>query len=91
MKKTPIHYKLIKKAFEEVFDTAACIQHWHDTSYNKETGECEGMVVSAEKVRELWEVLSKYRDFREEARKAIDFGGGCPQCGIYRVLNVFVT
>ena len=55
---------VIESAFCEVFDKAACIHHWHDTLYNKETGECEGMVVSASHVRELWEVLSKYRDFR---------------------------
>jgi hypothetical protein len=55
---------VIESAFCEVFDKAACIHYWHDTLYNKETGECEGMVVSASHVRELWDVLSKYRDFR---------------------------
>lgn len=53
-----------KKAFEELFDHAACIQHWHDSCYNKKTGKCEGMVVSADKVRGLWEVIDKYRDLR---------------------------
>jgi hypothetical protein len=33
------------------------IRHWHDTLCNKETGECEGMVVSAKSVHKLWEVL----------------------------------
>jgi len=33
------------------------IRHWHDTLLNKETGECEGMVVSAASVHKLWEVL----------------------------------
>jgi len=50
---------VIESAFIEVFDKADCIQHWHNTGKND-----EGMVVSSEKVNELWEVLSKYRDYR---------------------------
>lgn len=46
-------------AFIELFDKAACIQHWHNTGKND-----EGMVVSSESVYELWEVLEKYRDLR---------------------------
>lgn len=56
--------KELIEAFLEVFDKAACIQHWHDTLYNKKTNECEGMVVSAKKVRELWTVLEKHRNLR---------------------------
>jgi len=48
---------VIKSAFKEVFDKATCIQHWHDA-------ENDGMVVSSKHVRELWEVLEKYRDLR---------------------------
>ena len=50
---------VIESAFIEVFDKAACIHHWHNTGKND-----EGMVVSSEKVHELWEVLEKYRDYR---------------------------
>jgi hypothetical protein len=50
---------VIESAFIEVFDKAACIQHWHNTGKDD-----EGMVVSSEKVHELWEVLEKYRDYR---------------------------
>jgi len=50
---------VIESAFIEVFDKADCIQHWHNTGKND-----EGMVVSSEKVYELWEVLEKYRDYR---------------------------
>ena len=56
--------KELVEAFLEVFDKASCIQHWHDTLYNKEVNECEGMVVSAKKVRELWAVLEKHRELR---------------------------
>lgn len=38
-------------------EAASKIRHWHDTSYNKETGKTEGMIVSAEAVFALWEVL----------------------------------
>jgi hypothetical protein len=48
-----------KAAFLELFDKAACIQHWHCWGKND-----EGMVVNSEKVRELWEVLEKYKSFR---------------------------
>jgi len=50
---------VIESAFIELFDKAACIQHWHNTGKND-----DGMVVSSEKVYELWEVLDKYRDLR---------------------------
>lgn len=49
----------IESAFIELFDKAACIQHWHNTGKND-----EGMVVSSEGVYELWKVLDKYRDLR---------------------------
>lgn len=49
----------VEIAFIEIFDKAACIQHWHNTGKND-----EGMVVSSESVYELWEVLNKYRDLR---------------------------
>ena len=49
----------IKNAFIELFDKANCIQHWHDTGKNN-----EGMVVSSEKVHQLWEVLEKYKQYR---------------------------
>ena len=57
-KQCDIHV-VIESAFIEIFDKAACIHHWHNTGKND-----EGMVVSSEKVYELWEVLEKYRDFR---------------------------
>lgn len=41
-----------------LLDAARCIRHWHDTSYNPETGETEGMIVSAQSVRNLWEARS---------------------------------
>lgn len=50
---------VIESAFIEVFDKAACIKHWHNTGKND-----EGMVVSSKHVHELWEVLSKYKDYR---------------------------
>jgi len=33
------------------------IKHWHDTLPNPGTGECDGMVVSAQAVRDLWGAL----------------------------------
>lgn len=41
-----------------VVDAARCIRHWHNTNYNPKTGETEGMVVSAQHVRELWSALA---------------------------------
>ena len=38
-----------------VIEAARCIRHWHDTGRNG-----EGMIVSAEKVRELWNALEKF-------------------------------
>ena len=43
-----------------VLEAARCIHHWHDSCVNKETGEAEGMVVSASHVRLLWEAIAKY-------------------------------
>ena len=57
-KQCDIHV-IIESAFTEVFDKAACIQHWHNTGKND-----EGMVVSSKHVHELWEVLEKYKSFR---------------------------
>ena len=37
---------------ERVIDAARCIRHWHDSG--------DGMVVSADKVRALWDALAKY-------------------------------
>lgn len=51
---------VIDSDFIEVFDKADCVKHWHDTCENN-----EGMVVSSEKVYELWEVLKKHRDYRD--------------------------
>ena len=51
--------KIITSAFIELFDKAACIQHWHDSGKNN-----EGMVVSSKKVHQLWEVLEKYKQYR---------------------------
>lgn len=36
------------------------IHHWHDSCYNPETQKDEGMVVSAEAVRELWEASADW-------------------------------
>lgn len=36
------------------------IHHWHDSCYNPETQKDEGMVVSAEAVRELWEARADW-------------------------------
>lgn len=41
-----------------LLEASRCIRHWHDTSYNPETGECEGMIVSANAVRSLWDARS---------------------------------
>jgi hypothetical protein len=49
----------IEIAFVEVFDKASCIHHWHNKGKND-----EGTVVSSQAVYELWEVLSKYKDYR---------------------------
>ena len=49
----------IESAFIDLFDKASCIQHWHDTGKNN-----EGMVVSSEKVHQLWEMLEKYKQYR---------------------------
>lgn len=57
-KQCDIH-NVIESAFIEIFDKSACIQHWHD--WGKQD---EGMVVSSKQVRELWEVLEKYKSFR---------------------------
>lgn len=42
----------------QVIEAASKIKHWHDTLYNKDTGETEGMVVSASHVRDLWAALA---------------------------------
>jgi hypothetical protein len=42
----------------KILEASRCIRHWHDTSYNPETGETEGMIVSAAAVRTLWEAQS---------------------------------
>lgn len=57
-KEVAIH-GVIESAFIEVFDKAACIQHWHNTGKND-----EGMVVSSKHVYELWDILEKYKSFR---------------------------
>jgi hypothetical protein len=41
-----------------LLEASRCIRHWHDTAYNPETGECEGMIVSANAVRSLWDARS---------------------------------
>jgi hypothetical protein len=41
-----------------LLEASRCIRHWHDASYNPETGETEGMIVSAAAVRTLWETRS---------------------------------
>jgi hypothetical protein len=41
------------EAMRAVIDAARCIRHWHDSSNN-------GMVVSGEHVRALWQSLSDY-------------------------------
>jgi hypothetical protein len=46
------------QALRAVADTATCIRHWSDTFYNRKTERCEGMSVSADKVRELWSRLA---------------------------------
>lgn len=38
-----------------LLEASRCIRHWHD---NAETGETEGMIVSARAVRNLWEARS---------------------------------
>lgn len=43
---------------EHLRDAASRILHWADTHFNKATGKTEGMVVSAEAVRCLWDALA---------------------------------
>jgi hypothetical protein len=43
-----------------VLEAARCIRHWHDTMWNAETQQTEGMVVSAEHVRLLWAAIEAY-------------------------------
>lgn len=52
-------------------DAANCINHWHDTLYNPITNETEGMVVSAEHVRKLWEVLANTTEAAQKAREVV--------------------
>lgn len=60
-----LSYAQAKRAAEEsirrqmaLLEASRCIQHWHDTSYNPETGKTDGMIVSAAAVRNLWEAQS---------------------------------
>jgi hypothetical protein len=46
------------KRYSALLEASRCIRHWHDTSYNPETGETEGMIVSAAAVRTLWAARS---------------------------------
>ena len=46
--------ELREQAISRVIDASRCIRHWHDTLNG------EGMVVSAEHVRLLWQALSEY-------------------------------
>lgn len=48
------------RTLREVLTAARCIRHWHDTLPNAETGECEGMVVSAEHVRAMWSRIGEH-------------------------------
>lgn len=44
----------LEAALREHVEAAECIRHWHDTGQNN-----EGMIVSAEKVRELWDATKR--------------------------------
>lgn len=47
-------------ALRKVLDASRCIRHWHDTLWNPETQQTEGMVVSAEHVRLLWAAIHEH-------------------------------
>lgn len=48
----------LEAALQKLAGCAENIRHWHDTMFNKETKETEGMVVSSAAVFALWEALS---------------------------------
>ena len=55
--------KYIEKAFTELFDTADCIQHLHDTE--------DGVVVSKAHISMLWDKLNEYRELRDKLKQVI--------------------
>ncbi len=48
------------RAMKRVVAASMCIKHWHDTMYNPETKETEGMIVSSKHVYDLWDALKEY-------------------------------
>lgn len=48
----------VKKKLARLIEAADCIQHWHDVK----VGDADGMVVSAQHVRQLWATLSEMKE-----------------------------
>lgn len=64
------------KAFIAVAKAAQCIRHWHDTGRDN-----EGMIVSAEKVRDLWAELALLSAALPGVKESAKCGGdGCNGC-----------
>ena len=52
------------EAMRAVIDAARCIRHWHDASN-------DGMVVSGEHVRALWQALADYDEILSAANAGV--------------------
>lgn len=53
-------------AADALAEAAENVRHWHDTMYNPETKETEGVIVSAKHWREMRAALETYRKQRGE-------------------------
>lgn len=51
------------QAMREVIAAAEKCRHWHDCSYNEDTGKTEGVIISAESFWSLQNALSKLQPF----------------------------
>lgn len=56
--------KLLQALRDDVIAKARCIRHWHD----RELPNGDGMVVSADAVRDLWESLGRLDEAQENER-----------------------
>ena len=50
-------------AMREVIAAAEKCRHWHDCSYNEDTGKTEGVIISAESFWSLQNALAKLQPF----------------------------
>ena len=59
----------VVEAGDELAKACEKLQHWHDTMYNPATGDTEGMVVSSNSVRGIWEALTAYLAAKSDTKR----------------------